>query len=143
MSLAYALLALALVVMALVGLAVGLLGVSAWVRWLLGRGAAVGLAAAAVTAAATLNTLLPRGCDAGGVPSVQRPVTAALTSVGSCHREGVAQLALVPITGVAGSVVVLFIGRSGPRSTLGEGGARRAGEPPTRPADAVEAASRP
>ncbi len=111
MSLTYALLALALVVVTLVAAAVALLGVGEWVRWLLAHGAAISVLALAVTGAATLNTVIPRGCDADGVPAERRPITAALTSVGSCHREGVAQVALVPLAGVAVSLVVVLLGR--------------------------------
>ena len=111
MSLTYGLLALALVIAALVVTAFALLGVSEWVRWLVAHGAAIAALALVLTGATMLNTVIPRGCDADGVPTERRPITAALTGVGSCHRQGVAQVALVPLAGVAGSLVAVLLGR--------------------------------
>ena len=133
MTLTYALLALALVIVALVLLAFALLGIGEWVRWLLAHGAAVAVLALAVAGGAALNTVVPRGCDADGVPVERRPITAALTSVGRCHRDGVAQVALVPIAAVAGSLVAVLLGPhpgSGRRDgdeTVAHRPARRAG----------------
>lgn len=131
MSLTYALLALVLVIIALVLLAFALLGVGEWVRWLLAHGAAIAVLALAVTGAAALNTVVPRACDADGVPAQQRPVTAALTSVGSCHRHGVAQVALVPLAGVASSLVAVLLGphRGGRRRDRDEAAGERAARP--------------
>lgn len=137
MPITYALLALGLVAAALVGLASAVIGVSEWVRWLHGFGTAVVLVSVLVTGGAALNTVVSRTCDGDVFPSVQRPLSAALTSQGRCHLEGVAQVALVPIVGVACSLSAVLAGRRG---------ARRAGvgsevSPPTRqaiPRDAVQ-----
>lgn len=137
MSLTYALLALALVIVALVVLAFALLGIGEWVRWLVAHGAAIAVLTLAVTGAAALNTVVPRGCDANGAPAERRPITAALTSVGSCHREGVAQVALVPLAGVAGSLVAILLGPH-------HGGRRRGDEAAShRSARPAGAATRP
>ena len=131
MSLTYALAALALVIVALVLLALALLGIGEWVRWLFAHGAVIGALALAAPSLAAVNTVAPRACDANGVAAEQRPITAALTGVGSCHRAGVAQVALVPLAGVAGSLVPVLLG---PRHRdRRRGGDEGAGRPPVRP----------
>jgi len=111
----YALLALGLVAAALVGLASAVIGVSEWVRWLHGFGTAVVLVSVLVTGGAALNTVVSRTCDGDVIPSEQRPLSAALTDKGRCHLEGVAQVALVPIVGVACSLSAVLAGRRGAR----------------------------
>ena len=115
MSLAYAVIALGLLALAFVTLALGVIGVGAWVRWLRAAGPVIALVAIVVTGAAALNTLVPRGCDDGGTPSVQRPLLAALDSVGGCYRLGVGQVALVPVVAVAASLpATRRLGRGAP-----------------------------
>lgn len=137
MPITYALLALGLVVAALVGLASAVIGVGEWLRWLRGFGTAVVLVSALVTGGAALSTVVPRTCDGDGIPSVQRPLTAALDGQGRCHLEGVAQVALVPVVGVACSLSAVVAGRrDARRAAVG-----REVSPPTHraiPLDAVQ-----
>ena len=115
-SLAYALVALGLVIGALVAVAAAVIGVDLWIRWLRAAGTTAVVTALSLTGAAALNTLVPRSCDdgvEGFPPAVQRPLVAAVDGTGACHRLGLAQVALVPLVGVALSLAVAS--RRGPQ----------------------------
>lgn len=124
-SLAYALVALALVIGALVAAAAAVIGIDLWIRWLRTAGTTAVVVALGLTGAAALNTLVPRTCDDGvepPAPAVQRPLVAALDGTGACHRLGLAQVAFVPLLGVALSLAVTS--RRGPTPPGCAGGQR-------------------
>ena len=108
-SLAYALVALGLVIGALVAVAAAVIGVDLWIRWLRAAGTTAVVTTLSLTGGAALNTVVPRSCDDGVerlAPAVQRPLVAAVDGTGACHRLGLAQVALVPLVGVALSLAV-------------------------------------
>ncbi|MCU1483893.1 MAG: hypothetical protein JWN67_639 [Actinomycetia bacterium] len=77
-----------------------------WGRWLVRAGGVVGILGLVLTAAATVNLLVPRTCATAPVKTMNRPVLSIAVDEGDCFRSALGQVGLAGLVGVTASAAV-------------------------------------
>jgi hypothetical protein len=75
-----------------------------WGRWLVRAGGVVGILGLVLTAAATVNLLVPRTCATAPVKIMNRPVLSIAVDEGDCFRTALGQVGLAGLVGVTASI---------------------------------------
>ena len=75
-----------------------------WGRWLVRTGGVVGIVGLVLTAAATVNLVVPRTCATTPVKAVNRPVLSLAVDEGDCFHRALGQVGLAGLVGVAASL---------------------------------------
>ena len=101
-----------------------------WGRWMVRAGGVAGVVGLVLTAAATVNLVVPRTCATTPVKAVNRPVLSLAVDDGDCFRSALGQVGLAGLLGVAASAAVAAL--SGARRWSRGDGAGAAPAVPSR-----------